>query len=118
MGNQENQGPGFGVQTRKITTGYHKHVNSFVYIIPSSQQRGVGGRLDRIEEGSLAVLNPHQGMKYDSERDVYLKSLINDDLTVDLSPGTIIEPATQEGLEASCRNWNIQEGVQKKIHKP
>lgn len=115
---EENQGQGFGIQKTEIKTGYHKHIGDCVFISPGSQQEGAGGKLDRIEEGSLAVLNPHQGMDYDSERDIFFKGMIKKDLTIDLSPGTKIRPVSEEGLEASCRIQNINEGVQKEIYKP
>lgn len=114
---KKNQEQPFGIQKTEIKTGYHNHIGDYVHISPGSQQEGASGRLDRIEEGSLAVLNPHQGLDYDSERNLFFKNMINKDLTVDLSPGTKIRPVSKEGLEASCRNQNINEGVEKEIHK-
>lgn len=114
---KENQGQGFGIQKTEIKTGYYKHINDYVVITPGSQQESASGKLVRIEEGSLAVLNPHQGMDHNAERNVFFNCMINKDLTMDLS-GAKVRPVSEEGLEASCRNRNINEGVQKEIYKP
>ncbi len=114
---EENQGQRFGIQKSEIKTGYHKHIGHYVSISPGSEQESASGKLDRIEEGSLAVLNPHQGIDYDPERNIFFKAMIDRDLTIDLS-GAKVRPASEEGLEASCKNQNINEGVIKIIHKP
>lgn len=85
---------------------YKRHIDNYVIINPGSQNTSAGGKLVRIEEDNIGILNPFQGGSYNDEGK-FTARLVYEDSTVELSPGTIIEPTTKKSLEGYCEYKNM-----------